>query len=72
MRLSMNRFLNLVYFWATEDAEEKDKVKFDVKLNMPDAKRAARAASNPDSPWSKRNEENALAAFTAQLAGARA
>jgi hypothetical protein len=65
----MNRFLNLVYFWATENADEKDLNRFKMRLNTPDAKRAKRAASGPDSPWSKQNEENSLALFTSQLQG---
>lgn len=70
MALPFDRFLNLAYFYATEDAEEKEKDKFDLKLNKPDAKAIARGAPlRPDSPWSKENEEAALGGFVAALTG---
>lgn len=68
MDLPFDRFLNMTYFFATENADEKDKDKFDIRLNMPDA-RALRtgAAIAPGSMWSKENEEAALAGFVASL-----
>lgn len=70
MGMPIDRFLNLVYFWATEDAAEKDKTRFDVKLNMPDTRPGRLNADRPDSPWTKENEERALATLVGQLAGA--
>ena len=71
MVLPFDRFLNLVYFYAVEDAEESEKDKFDVKLNKPDAKAIARGATErPDSPWSKENEEAALSGLVAAMTGA--
>jgi hypothetical protein len=71
MRLPIDRFLNLLYFWATENAEDKDRRKFDTKLNLPDSRpgKRLRQAARPDSPWSKDNEERSLALFAAQLKG---
>ena len=70
MALPFARYLNLVYFWATEDAEEKDRNRFDVRLNMPDERaRRTGAAVSKDSPWSKENEERALSGFVASLKG---
>jgi len=72
MALPFDRFLNLVYFFATEDSEEKDKDKFDVRLNLPDARtRARRPAASivRSSPWSKENEESALHGLAAALGG---
>jgi hypothetical protein len=72
MALPFNRFLNLVYFWATEDAEDKEKDKFDIRLNMPDARTRAKrptAAIVQSSPWSKENEESALHGLAAALGG---
>jgi hypothetical protein len=73
MGLPMDRFLNLVYFYATEDAEEKDRTKFDLRLNLPD-ERARRKMSegviDESSPWSKKNEERALGGLVAALTGA--
>jgi hypothetical protein len=72
MALPMDRFLNLIYYFATEDAEPKEKDKFDIRLNMPDerARRKALEEGVPEtSPWSKRNEEQSLSGFVAQLSG---
>jgi hypothetical protein len=70
MALPFPRFLNLVYFFATEDAEEKEKNSFDVRLRLPDARaRATGAATREDSPWSKENEERALGGLLAQMTG---
>lgn len=67
---SMDRFLNLVYFYATEDAEQKEKDKFDIRLNLPDARaRRTGAAVAASSPWSKQNEEASLSGFVASLTG---
>jgi hypothetical protein len=66
----MDRFLNLVYYFATDDAEPKEKDKFDMRLNMPDASARRRgAATTPGSPWSKEGEESALGGLVAALRG---
>jgi hypothetical protein len=71
MVLPFDRFLNLVYHFATEDAEEADKNKFDVRLYKPDARAIAsgKAARDDRSPWSKKNEESALSGLVAALGG---
>lgn len=72
MALSLDRFLNLTYYFATEDAEPKEKDKFDIRLNLPDerARKKAIVEGIPaSSPWSKANEEASLSAFVAQLSG---
>jgi hypothetical protein len=73
MELPADRFFNLVYYFATEDAEEAAKNRFDVRLHMPDARARRRAAERgaPDasSPWSKENEEAALGGLVAALRG---
>jgi hypothetical protein len=71
MALALDRFLNLMYFFATENAEEDEKNKFDIQLYKPTEKaRLTGAALAPGSPWSKENEEAALAGFAAALGGA--
>jgi hypothetical protein len=70
MVMPLDRFLNLTYFYATENAEESEQNKFDVRLNLPDERaRRTGAAVAPSSPWSKENEEAALSGFVASLAG---
>lgn len=71
LTLPFDRFLNLVYFWATEDAEEREKDKFDVKLYKPDERaiKTKKAATDARSPWTKENEEAALGGFVASLKG---
>lgn len=67
--MDLDRFLNVVYFWVTTDADEQEKDKFDVRLNLPDARarKTGAATQRADSPWSKKNEEDALSAFVAAL-----
>jgi hypothetical protein len=72
MALPMDRFLNLVYYYATEDAEPTEKDKFDIRLNLPDERARRKAATEglpKSSPWSKENEEAALSGFVASLTG---
>lgn len=73
LALPFDRFLNLVYFWVTEDAEPKEKDKFDVKLRLPDerARRNGTATLDKKSPWSKENEERALSGLVAELTGGK-
>lgn len=71
MALPFDRFLNLTYFFATEDAEDLDKNKFDMRLNVPDerARKSGAAVKDDRSPWSKKNEESALSGLVASLTG---
>jgi len=71
MRLPFDRFLNLVYYFATEDADPKERDRFDMRLHLPTRRARERGAATAEgSPWSKRAEEQALAGFVAQLKGA--
>ena len=71
MALALDRFLNILYFFATENAEDDDKNKFDIQLYKPTEKaRLTGAALAPGSPWSKEAEEAALSGFVASLGGA--
>jgi len=71
MKLPFDRFLNLIYYFATEDADPKEKDRFDMRLNLPTARARARGTATAEgSPWSKRAEEQALSGLVAQLKGA--
>jgi hypothetical protein len=70
MELPFDRFLNLVHFFATNGAEEKDRDQFDVRLHLPPPELRGTAAAVPDSsPWSKAHEEEALGGLVAALSG---
>jgi hypothetical protein len=70
MALAFDRLLNLVYFWATEDAEEADRDRFDVRLNKPDERARRRGAAALDQgPWSPEAERAALGGLVASLTG---
>lgn len=69
MALPFDRFLNLIYFWATEDAEPKEKDKFDVRLNLPDARARERGTAVKTGPWSPEAETAALGGLVAALTG---
>jgi hypothetical protein len=72
MALPLDRFLNLVYFFVTDGAEQQEKDKFDVRLNMPDERARRKAAVqgvDRSSPWSKENEEAALSGLVTALSG---
>ena len=59
-----DRFLNLIYWWATHNAAEQQQIdKFDRKLWRPPRGKAAA----PGSPWSPENETAAFAALAAQV-----
>lgn len=68
MALPFDRFLNLVYVFAVEGAEEKDKNRFDARLNMPDPSR--KTAVPEASPWSAQAEQNSLSELAFALGGA--
>lgn len=69
MDLPIDRYLNLVQFFATEGMEDSEREKFETRLNMPVPGTAASAVLPADSPWSPENEASALSAFAAQVAG---
>lgn len=69
MLLPLDRFCNLVYFWATEDAEPKEKNKFDARLNMPDARARKRGTAATTGPWTPEAETAALGNLVAALSG---
>lgn len=64
MSLPIDRLLNLIYFWATRNAQDENALsKFDRKLWMP-----PKGEEPPEeSPWSAANETSAFAAFKAQI-----
>ncbi len=65
-RLPLHRYLNLIYHWATKNAErQEDLDKFDRQLWLPPA---GSAEPIPDeSPWSAANETAAFDAFNQQF-----
>jgi hypothetical protein len=72
MALPFDRFLNLTYHYATDDADPREKDRFDIRLNLPDERARRKAATEgipESSPWSKRNEEASLSGFVAALSG---
>ena len=71
MRLPFDRFLNLLYFFLTEGAEEKEKAKFDMRLNAPPPSARRKRGSLAGSPWTPEAETRALAGLAAALGGGR-
>lgn len=70
MKLPLDRFFNLVYFWATESMDQEQRDKFDARLHMPDARARRRAASGQArGPWSPEAEMSALGDLAAALGG---
>jgi hypothetical protein len=65
MRLPFDRFLNLVYYFLTENADEQERDKFDIRLNTPPPEE--RSAVPASSPWSPQNETAALGSLSAAL-----
>src|SRR3546814_6580102 len=64
MELPIDRLLNLVYFWATRNAQDEQTLaKFDRKLWMPPKGEEPPA----ESPWSAANETSDFQAFTEQI-----
>lgn len=64
MELPIHRMLNLIYFWATRNAQDEQTLaKFDRKLWMPPKGEEVPA----ESPWSAENETNAFKAFKQQI-----
>lgn len=67
MELPLDRFLNLVYHYATDGADEKERNKFDVRLNMPIPGVVRSRVVTESSPWSSKNEAAALGNLAAAL-----
>lgn len=62
--LPIDRLLNLIYYWATRNAQDENALaKFDRKLWMP----PKGEEPPPESPWSSANETSAFQAFKAQV-----
>lgn len=62
--LPIDRMLNLIYFWATRNAQDEQTLaKFDRKLWMPPKGEEAPV----ESPWSAANETSAFKALKAAL-----
>lgn len=62
--LPIDRLLNLIYYWATRNAQDENALaKFDRKLWMP----PKGEEPPPESPWSAANETSAFQAFKAQV-----
>jgi hypothetical protein len=68
MALPLDRFLNTVYMFMVDGAEQKDIDQFEVRLNTPPAGMAA-VALPETSPWSAKNEASALGGLAAALGG---
>jgi len=62
MELPLDRLLNFVYFWATEEATEEDRRKFDAQVFRPLPGKAATVG-----PWAPENENKALHSLGASL-----
>lgn len=66
--LPPDRFLSLVYWWATRNAENQSAIdKFDRRLWMPPKGQAAPAGS----PWSPEAETAAFGSLAAQVGAAQ-
>lgn len=68
MKLELDRFLNLTYFFATENSDEQERSKFDTQLNLPDA-RARERGNLVGTQWDPENEQAALTGLAAALTG---
>lgn len=64
--LPVRRLLNYVWWWATRNAEEKEKTKFKNRIWQPPV--GTTAAEIPErSPWSPKNEAAAIGSLKASL-----
>lgn len=63
--LPIDRMLSMVYFWATQFADEKETRKFDARLWIPPKDEEIPAQS----PWSAENERSAFSAFSREISG---
>lgn len=69
MKMPIDRFFNLVFFWATDGAEQAEIDKYVARLNMPDAKARRRAKTAVTGPWTPKAEADALGGLAAALGG---
>lgn len=65
LRLPLDRFLNLVYYWLVKDGDSEGIQKMNLKLWMPPKGEAA----PKNSPWSAEAETSAFKAFSAEVQG---
>lgn len=63
--LPLDRFVNLIYWWAIRDAEPEEIPKFDQRLWRP----PPGVAPAPGSPWSAEAETAAFKGFAAAFKG---
>lgn len=63
MDLPLDRFLNLIYWWLTQEGSEDEVRKFDTRLWQP----PKGVAPAPSSPWSPEAETAAFASFAKAL-----
>ena len=69
MALPFDRFLNLVYSFATEGvSEEKERDRFDMRLNMP-VPGFFSMLTETASPWTPDAETAALSSLAAAVSG---
>lgn len=64
LMLPLDRFVNLIYHWATDGADPDEVEKWRVKLWIPP--KGHTAPLPPESPWSPESEMSALAEFRAE------
>jgi hypothetical protein len=62
VELPMDRFLNLVYFWAVQNATEETRRKFDAQIFRPLPGTVATAG-----PWTAENETKAFQSLSRAL-----
>lgn len=67
MRLPFDRFLNFIYYFLTENADEQERDKFDLRLNTPPPNYRDPGSIPESSPWSAKNETAALGELSAAL-----
>lgn len=61
--LPIDRFCNFIWYMMTKNADEREREKIKSRLWMPPR---GEVVEHPNSPWSRENETNALAAFKSQ------
>lgn len=66
MSLTLDRFSNLVWYWATRNAEPQDIEKFRIQLWRP-----PKGVVPTRGPWSAEAETNAFRTLKAALTGAK-
>lgn len=56
LELEIDRFVNLVYYWATRNMSEEDRQKFDRDLSKPVRGSAASQVEQATGKWSREAE----------------